>query len=196
MLDLNKLKVPDSRAEDERLLVRRVQRVKFMKALTEFCDLKGSPLTKLPAVSGRELDLHLLYIQVRKRGGYEKACDTRKWSDIAEAMNMHDTDTKTLAAALKKHYQQLLLPYERCEKGLDPPPPPRPVADKPAPAATEKEEKAEAADGDVKMEDEGGAATTTADTTTPPQLTAASHLLPPPRSPRSRRHQWSRRAAA
>ena len=137
MLDLNKLKFPTRVQKTNELLVRRVQRVKFMKALTEFCDLKGSPLTKLPAVSGRELDLHLLYIQVRKRGGYEKACDTRKWSDIAEAMNMHDTDTKTLAAALKKHYQQLLLPYERCEKGLDPPPPPRPVADKPAPAPEE-----------------------------------------------------------
>ena len=109
--------------------------MKFMRSLTEFCDAKGTPLAKIPAVSGRELDLHLLYTQVRKRGGFERAGEQRKWAEIAESMNMHDASISHLAAALKKHYQQLLLPFERCEAGLDPPPLPRPTTDRPAAAA-------------------------------------------------------------
>lgn len=34
-------------------------------------------------------------------------------------MNMHNTSTSHLAAALKKHYQQILLPYERRSRGVD-----------------------------------------------------------------------------
>ena len=89
--------------------VRKVQRMRFMRQLGEFCDAKGAPLAKIPAVAGRELDLHLLYTQVRRRGGFERATEARKWTEIAEAMNMHDAATSSLAAALKKHYQQLSL---------------------------------------------------------------------------------------
>ena len=133
-----------------RAQVRRTQRVKFMRALAEFCDAKGTPLAKIPAVSGRELDLHLLYTQVRKRGGYEKACEARKWAEIAEGMNMHDASTSHLAQALKKHYQQLLLPYERCVAGLDPRPPPRAVAPQAAgdAAPTAADDQAATAAGD------------------------------------------------
>lgn len=83
-----------------------------MRALTEFWDAAGQPLRKIPQVSGRELDLHLLYTQVKRRGGFEKASADRKWGEIAEGMNMHETTTSHLSTALKKHYQQLLLPYE------------------------------------------------------------------------------------
>ena len=55
MLDLNKLKFPTRVQKTNELMVRKVQRMKFMKALTEFCDAKGTPLAKIPAVSGREL---------------------------------------------------------------------------------------------------------------------------------------------
>ena len=59
MIDLNRLKFPTRVQKINELLVRRTQRLKFMKALTEFCDAAGSPLSKIPAVSGKELDLHL-----------------------------------------------------------------------------------------------------------------------------------------
>ena len=84
MLDLNKLKFPTRVQKTNELLVRRVQRMKFMKVLTEFWDTRGTPLSKLPQVSGQELDLHLVYTQVGKRGGYEKASAERKWTEVAD----------------------------------------------------------------------------------------------------------------
>ena len=133
MLDLNKLKFPTRVQKINELLVRKVQRMRFMKALTEFADASGRPLKKIPDVSGRVIDLHLLFTLVKRRGGFERASAERKWAEIAEHMNMHDCTTSHLSQALKKHYQQLLLPYERMVEGLDPPPPA--VAARPPPAA-------------------------------------------------------------
>ncbi len=116
MIDLNKLKVPTRVQKINELLVRRVQRLKFMKELTEFSDASGTPLSKLPSVSGRELDLHLLYTHVARFGGFEGASASRKWSEIAEKMNMHDVATSSLAAALKKHYTTFLLPFEKRQR--------------------------------------------------------------------------------
>ena len=122
MIDLNRLRFPTRVQKINELLIRKTQRLKFMKALAEFCDAAGTPLSKLPTMGGREIDLHLLYTQVGKRGGFERATAERKWTEIAERMNMHHASGSHLAAALKKQYQQLLLPYERYAAGLDPPP--------------------------------------------------------------------------
>lgn len=54
-----------------------MQRLRFMKKLIEFSDASGTPLSKIPAVAGKELDLHLLYTIVAQRGGYEEACGNR-----------------------------------------------------------------------------------------------------------------------
>ena len=128
MLDLNKLKFPTRVQKTNELLVRKVQRLKLMKELTEFWDAKGTPLVKIPAVAGTEIDLHLLYTQVKRRGGFERASAERRWTEIAENMNMHNATTSSLASALKKHYEAILLPYERVQAGLDAPPPPRAAA--------------------------------------------------------------------
>ena len=136
MIDLNKLKFPTRVQKTNELLVRRVQRMKFMKALTEFWDSSGAPLSKLPQVLGQEIDLHLVYTQVGRRGGFEQTTADRKWTEVAESMNMHGAALGTLASALKKHYEKLLLPYERVAKGLDAPPQPRPRAPPPARASS------------------------------------------------------------
>ena len=99
MIDLNKLKFPTRVQKINELLIRKVQRMKFMKELTEFCDASGKPLKKIPDVSGRVIDLHLLYTLVGKRGGFEKTSADRKWSDVAEHMNMHSVTSSHLAQA-------------------------------------------------------------------------------------------------
>ena len=174
MLDLNKLKFPTRVQKINELLIRKVQRMRFMKLLTEFCDASGKPLSKIPDVSGKTLDLHLLYTLVGKRGGFEKASADKKWSDIAEHMNMHNTTTSHLAQVLKKHYQQLLLPYERVSAGLDPPPPPRATSAKPAADAAGAADAAEpmavdAASGATGTADDAAAAAAAAVAAEPEQ---------------------------
>ena len=60
--------------------VRKVQRLKFMGELAEYWDKTGSPLTRIPVLSGKELDLHLLYLHVNSVGGFEAACEQRSAS--------------------------------------------------------------------------------------------------------------------
>jgi hypothetical protein len=31
-------------------------------------------ILRIPVIGGKELDLHVLYVEVTKRGGYEKVC--------------------------------------------------------------------------------------------------------------------------
>ena len=57
--------------------MRKVQRVKFMKELHEFWDGAGTPLTRIPAISGKEIDLHLLHLSVKRLGGFEQTTETR-----------------------------------------------------------------------------------------------------------------------
>ena len=51
--------------------------MKFMKELVEFSDAAGRPLSRIPVIGGKELDVHLLHMHVTRRGGYESATDSR-----------------------------------------------------------------------------------------------------------------------
>lgn len=44
----------------------------FYGTLKEFLCEMGTPLTRMPQMAGKELDLHLLYVQVTQRGGIER----------------------------------------------------------------------------------------------------------------------------
>ena len=77
MLDRNKLKFPTRVQKINELLMRKVQRMKFMKELTEYWDSAGSPLVKIPTIGGNELNLHLLHSIVTRLGGYERVCAER-----------------------------------------------------------------------------------------------------------------------
>ena len=58
--------------------------MKFIKQLVEFSDASGTPLSKIPVLGGKELDLHLLFTHVSQRGGYEEATANR-WGCFAHA---------------------------------------------------------------------------------------------------------------
>lgn len=73
--------------------------MKFMKELIEFSDASGSPLSKIPAVGGKELDLHSLYTHVTRRGGFEAASANRCVSECE--------------ASCSVYLQKLSLPLER-----------------------------------------------------------------------------------
>lgn len=54
----------------------------FAETLRQFHSDMGNPLTRTPHMAGKELDLHMLYVQVTVRGGIEKvSCETnvQRW---------------------------------------------------------------------------------------------------------------------
>ena len=84
-----------------------------MKELAEFWDGAGSPLVKIPVIGGTELNLHLLHTLVSRLGGYERVCKDRRWMEVTAEMSIHSATAQHVSGALKKHYQQLLLPFDQ-----------------------------------------------------------------------------------
>ncbi|EYU17548.1 hypothetical protein ABFS82_03G076500 [Erythranthe guttata] len=82
----------------------------FMDTLKSFHLSIGSKFT-IPVISGKELNLHVLYVEVTRRGGYDKVVSEKKWREISTVFEFSPTTTSA-SYALRKHYLTLLHRYE------------------------------------------------------------------------------------
>jgi histone demethylase JARID1 len=114
-IDRNRLKFPARVQRINELMVRKVQRLRFLQELSAFWDGRGAPLSKTPTVGGRPLDLHLLHATVRSLGGYEATCAQRLWPRVAEAVHL-DCSASHASSVAKRHYEQTLLPFDQARK--------------------------------------------------------------------------------
>ncbi|XP_073128284.1 high mobility group B protein 9 [Henckelia pumila] len=82
----------------------------FLNTLRSFHTSLGSKFM-VPVIGGKGLNLHVLYVEVTKRGGYDKVVTEKKWREIS---SVFDFSAKTTSAsyALRKHYYTLLHRYE------------------------------------------------------------------------------------
>ncbi|XP_053318273.1 AT-rich interactive domain-containing protein 2 isoform X2 [Spea bombifrons] len=84
----------------------------FLDELRQFHESRGSRFRKLPAVGGRELDLHSLYTRVTTLGGFAKVSEKNQWAEIAEDFNF-PRGCANAAFALKQYYLRYLEKYEK-----------------------------------------------------------------------------------
>ncbi|XP_068577576.1 AT-rich interactive domain-containing protein 1B isoform X1 [Cebidichthys violaceus] len=85
-----------------------------------FMEERGSPVTQLPAVGKKPLDLWKLYIAVREIGGLAMVNKNKKWRELSTTLNVGTSSTS--ASSLKKQYIQYLFAYEcKMERGEEPP---------------------------------------------------------------------------
>ncbi|XP_050214112.1 high mobility group B protein 9 [Mercurialis annua] len=66
----------------------------------------------VPVIGGRELDLHVLYVEATRRGGYEKVVADKKWREVGSVFNFSPTTTSA-SFVLRRHYFGLLYHYEQ-----------------------------------------------------------------------------------
>ncbi|KAI3980598.1 hypothetical protein MKX01_025163 [Papaver californicum] len=83
----------------------------FMETFRHFHSLIGTKIM-VPVTGGKELDLHTLYVEVTKRGGFEKVVNEKKWRDVGIVFNFPQTATSA-SFVLRKHYLTLLYHYEQ-----------------------------------------------------------------------------------
>ncbi|RZC48549.1 hypothetical protein C5167_016976 [Papaver somniferum] len=83
----------------------------FMETFRHFHSLIGTKIM-VPVIGGKELDLHILYVEVTKRGGFEKVVIEKKWRDVGIIFNFPQTATSA-SYVLRKHYASLLYHYEQ-----------------------------------------------------------------------------------
>ncbi|KAK4429451.1 High mobility group B protein 9 [Sesamum alatum] len=85
-------------------------RTLFINTLRSFHFSLGSKFL-VPVIGGKELNLHVLYVEVTRRGGYDKVVNEKKWREISSVFDFSPTTTSA-SYALRKHYFTLLHPYE------------------------------------------------------------------------------------
>ncbi|CAL9170193.1 unnamed protein product [Musa hybrid cultivar] len=87
------------------------ERLVFMDSLRRF---HSSMATKfmIPVIGGKELDLHLLYVEVTRRGGLAKVIEEKKWREVIAAFKFPPTTTSA-SFVLRRYYLSLLHHYEQ-----------------------------------------------------------------------------------
>ncbi|KAM9311151.1 AT-rich interactive domain-containing protein 2 isoform 2-T2 [Gastrophryne carolinensis] len=84
----------------------------FLDELRQFHESRGSRFRKIPAVGGKELDLHTLYTRVTSLGGFYKVSERNQWGEIAEDFYF-PRGCANAAFALKQYYLRYLEKYEK-----------------------------------------------------------------------------------
>ncbi|KAF6176298.1 hypothetical protein GIB67_023589 [Kingdonia uniflora] len=83
----------------------------FTKALEGFHYYSGTKFT-IHTVGGKLLDLHLLYVEVTKRGGFDKVVKERKWKELSLKFKFPPTVT-SVPYDLRKKYLSTLYDFEK-----------------------------------------------------------------------------------
>lgn len=83
----------------------------FYDTLNKFHASLGTRLS-IPTIGGKELDLHLLYVEVSSRGGLEQVIKERKWKEVTVVFQFPPTTTSA-SFVLRKYYVSLLHHYEQ-----------------------------------------------------------------------------------
>ncbi|XP_049596516.1 AT-rich interactive domain-containing protein 1B isoform X2 [Syngnathus scovelli] len=96
------------------------ERRMWVERYLSFMEERGTPVSQLPIVGKKPLDLWKLYIAVREIGGLAMVNKNKKWRELSNTLSV-GTSTSS-ASSLKKHYIQFLFAYEcKMERGEEPP---------------------------------------------------------------------------
>lgn len=85
----------------------------WLNKLTKFMERNGTPIFECPIIACNPIDLFLLYIYVKERGGFEevsKAPKYKLWKQIGRLLGFGPS--LTVAFALRHHYMDNVLPFE------------------------------------------------------------------------------------
>ncbi|XP_043495814.1 uncharacterized protein LOC122520005 [Polistes fuscatus] len=92
---------------------------KFMVDVQTFMSSRGTPVGKMPLLGYRQIDLFLFYTKVQTLGGYDSVSAGRLWKTIYDDIG-GNTGSTSAATITRRHYERLLLPYERYQRGEEP----------------------------------------------------------------------------
>ncbi|KAM4541350.1 AT-rich interactive domain-containing protein 1B-like isoform 1-T1 [Fundulus diaphanus] len=96
------------------------ERRSWVERYLTFMEERGTPVSQLPVVGKKPLDLWKLYIAVREIGGLAMVNKNKKWPELSNTLNVGTSSSS--ASTLKKQYIQYLFAYEcKMERGEEPP---------------------------------------------------------------------------
>ncbi|XP_028838306.1 AT-rich interactive domain-containing protein 5B isoform X2 [Denticeps clupeoides] len=98
----------------------------FLDHLYRFMERRGSPISKVPNLGFKKIDLFLMYSAVKRLGGYESVTAQRLWKTVYNELGGSPGSTSA-ATCTRRHYEKLMLPYEQHLNGGTQKPPMSPV---------------------------------------------------------------------
>uniref|UniRef100_A0A668RU96 ARID domain-containing protein n=1 Tax=Oreochromis aureus TaxID=47969 RepID=A0A668RU96_OREAU len=99
----------------------------FVSSLHSFMKEKGTPIERIPHLGFKQINLWKIYKAVDKLGGYDSVTARRLWKKVYDELGGSPGSTSA-ATCTRRHYERLVLPFERHIKGEEdkPLPPSKP----------------------------------------------------------------------
>lgn len=99
----------------------------FISGLHSFMKHKGTPIERIPHLGFKQINLWRIYRAVDKLGGYDSVTARRLWKKVYDELGGSPGSTSA-ATCTRRHYERLVLPFERHLKGEEdkPLPPSKP----------------------------------------------------------------------
>ncbi|KAJ0019460.1 hypothetical protein NQD34_007029 [Periophthalmus magnuspinnatus] len=111
----------------------------FISGLHSYMRVRGTPIERIPHLGFKQINLWMIYKAVEKLGGYDSVTTKRLWKRVYDELGGSPGSTSA-ATCTGKHYERLVLPYERHLKGEE---------DKPLPPTKPRKPYKRNADGKV-----------------------------------------------
>lgn len=89
-----------------------LQEKEFLSKLNSFMKNRLTPINRVPTIGYKEIDLFMFYNKVKHLGGYDSVTASKLWKYVYEEMG-GDQNSTSAATIARRHYEKLLLPYER-----------------------------------------------------------------------------------
>ncbi|XP_077378385.1 AT-rich interactive domain-containing protein 5A [Festucalex cinctus] len=123
----------------------RTEEKSFVSSLHSFMKERGTPIERIPHLGFKQIDLWMIYKAVEKMGGYNSVTARRLWKKVYDELGGSPGSTSA-ATCTRRHYERLVLPYERHLKGED---------DKPLPLSKPRKPYKRNSGGKIKAEWKG-----------------------------------------
>ncbi|KAJ3607562.1 hypothetical protein NHX12_024613, partial [Muraenolepis orangiensis] len=141
----------------------------FLVSLYKYMKERKTPIQRIPYLGFKQINLWTMFQAAQKLGGYELITARRQWKQVYDDLGGNPGSTSA-ATCTRRHYERLILPYERFSKGDE---------DRPLPSLGAKKHKADPAaaqvsSGDPKLQLTIGVPPGEEDSATEPQETSTT----------------------
>ncbi|XP_022245624.1 mucin-4-like isoform X5 [Limulus polyphemus] len=92
----------------------------FLQNLFKFMKERNTPIHRVPHLGFKQIDLYLFFTCAQKFGGYEEITSKKLWKNIYDELGGNPGSTSA-ATCTRRHYERLLLSFERYVKGTEDP---------------------------------------------------------------------------
>ncbi|XP_061077841.1 AT-rich interactive domain-containing protein 5B isoform X2 [Conger conger] len=112
----------------------------FLVALYKYMKERKTPIERIPYLGFKQINLWTMFQAAQKLGGYELITARRQWKNVYDELGGNPGSTSA-ATCTRRHYERLILPYERYTKGEE---------DRPLPPVKPRKQEAGAQEGGNK----------------------------------------------